>query len=56
MAFTCPSPICREDAVQYFCAKSIEADLIITDNIKVFQNLGIEVMSAKEFFDRFIGL
>ena len=45
-----------EDAVQYFCAKSIEADLIITDNIKDFQNLDIEVMSAKEFFDRFIGL
>ena len=45
-----------EDAVQYFCAKSIEADLIITDNIKDFQNLDIEVMSAKEFYDRFIGL
>ncbi|SFV49879.1 PIN domain protein [hydrothermal vent metagenome] len=43
-----------EDAVQYFCAKSIEADAIITDNIKDFQNLDIEVMSAKEFFYRFI--
>ena len=38
-----------EDGVQYFCAKEIEADLIITNNKKDFISSEIEVLTAVEF-------
>jgi len=38
-----------EDGVQYFCAKEIEADLIITNNKKDFILSEIEVLSPVEF-------
>ena len=38
-----------EDSVQYFCAKGIEADLIITNNKKDFTFSEIEVLSPVEF-------
>jgi len=40
-----------EDWVQFFCAKEIWADIIITDNKKDFINSDIKVLSAKEFSD-----
>ena len=43
-----------EDGVQYYCAKRINADVIITDNKKDFKTSSIKVMTAKEFFDEFI--
>ncbi len=43
-----------EDGVQYFCAKRIEADLIITDNKSDFINSDIKVMTAKEFTEKYI--
>ena len=38
-----------EDGVQYFCAKKIEADLIITNNKKDFTFSEIDVLSPLEF-------
>jgi predicted nucleic acid-binding protein len=38
-----------EDGVQYFCAKEIDADLIITNNKKDFTSSEIEVLTAVEF-------
>ena len=38
-----------EDGVQYFCAKEVEADLIITNNKKDFTFSEIEVLSPVEF-------
>jgi len=43
-----------EDAVQYFCAKKIDAELIITDNIKDFKLSDIRVISAKDFYKEYI--
>lgn len=43
-----------EDAVQYFCAEKINADLIITDNIKDFVDTDIKTIGAKEFYEMFI--
>ena len=43
-----------EDGVQYYCAKRVNADVIITDNIKDFKLSDIKVMSAKEFHNEFI--
>lgn len=43
-----------EDAVQYFCAKRIDAELIITDNIADFKHSNIEVISAKDFYQKYI--
>lgn len=43
-----------EDGVQYFYAKRIEADLIITDNKSDFINSDIKVMTAKEFTEKYI--
>ena len=45
-----------EDAIQYFCAKKIDAELIITDNIKDFKLSNIRVISAKDFFEEYIKL
>ena len=38
-----------EDGVQYFCAKEIEADLIISNNKKDFSESDIFVLKADEF-------
>jgi len=43
-----------EDGVQYFCAKRVEADLIITNNDKDFKNSEIEIMRPIEFHNRYI--
>ena len=43
-----------EDGVQYFCARRVEADLIITDNKRDFKTSTIQVMSAKEFSSEFV--
>ena len=43
-----------EDAVQYYCAKRISAELIITDNIKDYKHSTIRVISAKDFYREFI--
>ena len=43
-----------EDAIQYFCAKKINAELIITDNIKDFILSDIRVISAKDFYKEYI--
>ena len=38
-----------EDGVQYFCAKAIDADLIISNNKKDFKMSDINVLTPKEF-------
>ncbi len=38
-----------EDAVQYFCAKEIEADLIVSNNKKDFKMSNISVLTPQEF-------
>lgn len=38
-----------EDGVQYFCAKKINADLIITNNKKDFKFSDIDVITSLEF-------
>ena len=38
-----------EDGVQYFCAKEIKADLIISNNKKDFKLSDINVLTPKEF-------
>ncbi len=43
-----------EDAVQYFCAKKIDAELIITDNTRDFELSEIRIISAKDFHKKYI--
>jgi len=43
-----------EDGVQYFCAKRVGSELIITDNKKDFKNSDIKVLTAKEFYDEYM--
>ena len=43
-----------EDAIQYFCAKKADAELIITDNVKDFKLSNIRVISAKDFYKEYI--
>ena len=43
-----------EDAVQFFCAKKIDAELIITDNVRDFKLSDIRVISAKDFYKEYI--
>ena len=38
-----------EDGVQYFCAKEIEADLIISNNKRDFKMSDINVLTPQEF-------
>lgn len=38
-----------EDGVQYFCAKEISADLIISNNKKDFKMSEVDVLTPKEF-------
>ncbi len=45
-----------EDAVQFFCAKKIDAELIITDNIRDFKLSDIRVISAKDFYREYIAV
>ncbi|PID47425.1 MAG: hypothetical protein CR967_04305 [Proteobacteria bacterium] len=43
-----------EDGVQYFCAFSIDADLIITNDKKGFRNSHIETITSKEFYVKYV--
>jgi len=43
-----------EDAIQYFCAKKIDVELIITDNIRDFKLSDIRVISAKDFYKKYM--
>jgi len=43
-----------EDGVQYFCARRIDADLIISSNKKDFVHSEIEVLTPLEFYDSYI--
>ncbi|MFK5975141.1 MAG: PIN domain-containing protein [Sulfurovum sp.] len=43
-----------EDGVQYYCAKRVNAELIITDNIKDYKHSDIRVISAIDFYDEFV--
>jgi putative PIN family toxin of toxin-antitoxin system len=43
-----------EDGIQYFCAKEIKADLIISNNKKDFTKSDIFVLSAKEFYNLYV--
>ena len=43
-----------EDGVQYFCAKRIDADLIITSNKKDFTHSEIEVLTPLEFYNNYM--
>jgi hypothetical protein len=43
-----------EDGVQYYCAKRINVELIITDNIKDYKHSDIRVILARDFYDEFV--
>jgi len=43
----------KEDAIQYECAKVIQADLILTSNIKDFKVNDITIMTPEEFCNRY---
>jgi len=43
-----------EDGVQYFCAKSIGADFIITNDKKGFLNSTLDVITSKDFYNEYI--
>lgn len=43
-----------EDAVQYFCARKIAADLIITNDKKGFKNSRIETITSQNFYLKYI--
>jgi len=43
-----------EDGVQYFCARRVEADLIITSNKKDFTHSEIEVLTPLTFFNEYM--
>lgn len=43
-----------EDGVQYFCAKDIGADLIITNDKKGFLNSEIDIITSKDFYDEYV--
>jgi len=43
-----------EDGVQYFCARRIDADLIITSNKKDFTHSEIEVQTPLEFYNSYM--
>jgi len=43
-----------EDGVQFFCAKRVEADLIITNNPKDFKKSDIKIMTPLEFHSEYI--
>ena len=43
-----------EDGVQYFCARRIDADLIITSNKKDFTYSEINVLTPLEFYNKYM--
>ena len=43
-----------EDGVQYFCAKRVDADLIITSNKKDFAHSKIKVLTPLEFYSEYM--
>ncbi len=43
-----------EDGVQYFCAKKIDADLIITSNKKDFAHSEMKVLTPLEFYNEYM--
>ena len=43
-----------EDGVQYFCARRVNADLIITSNKKDFAYSEIEVLTPLEFYGEYM--
>ena len=43
-----------EDGVQYFCARRVDADLIITSNKKDFSHSEIEVLTPLEFYNEYM--
>ena len=43
-----------EDGVQYFCAKRVDADLIITSNKKDFAHSEIKVLTPLEFYSEYM--
>jgi len=43
-----------EDAVQYFYAKEYKSDLIITNDKKGFKNSEIEMISANDFYLKYV--
>lgn len=43
-----------EDGVQYYCAKEIKADLIITNDKKGFIDSDIETINANNFYHQYV--
>jgi len=43
-----------EDGVQYFCARRVDADLILTSNKKDFAYSEIEVLTPLEFYNEYM--
>ena len=43
-----------EDGVQYFCARRVDADLILTSNNKDFRHSEIEVLTPLEFYNEYM--
>jgi len=43
-----------EDGVQYFCARRVDADLILTSNKKDFVYSEIEVLTPLEFYNNYM--
>jgi len=43
-----------EDGVQYFCAKRVEADFIITGNPKDFKKSKIKIFTPLEFYEEYM--
>jgi len=43
-----------EDGIQYFCAKSIGADFIITNDKKGFLDSTLDVITSKDFYNEYI--
>jgi predicted nucleic acid-binding protein len=43
-----------EDGVQYFCAKSIDVDFIITNDKKGFLNSSLDIITSKDFHNEYI--
>jgi len=43
-----------EDGIQYFCAKAINADFIITNNPQDFETSLIRIFTPQEFYDKYI--
>jgi len=43
-----------EDGVQYFCAKRVDVDLIITSNKKDFTHSEIKVLTPLEFYSEYM--